>query len=496
MKVTKYLLAVLVLTFIVACDSDDNRSFSNENGRFARFFLQLDGNDDPIVFPNVELGRSATEFYSKDNVKTLKIPVALTSEPLNETVTLSYRATITGLDNVILEPTDEFTFSGNQLVDTLFIRVNELWDSSLNPTIDLKLLESSDPDITIGAPNDQLSNDELLINFSDLSLQYSIVGPSRVDVTGTSGEQVAIDVNFPNGYIQDDLDNFEFFTATQSNFNFRLERQQFISDDLVRLTFTIEEDFTNDDLRYRTNLAINPLDGYTQNGSPFFTIIREPLTIRDKSVNTASQFYDAGDPFYRTYGIHWFDDNNSGLCEWSNFNAFTNPVIVSADDPNAILADDNGTTDPSDDIYYHAFRISFNTFLENRTTNPFNLKRWFTNEGTNGDTSPGFNIIPALEFFPANGTSTTQGTVQVIEQTIQIGTTQANGGITEFFNIDGIGTYQEISPGLIEISVDINLTNNRLFGGTRTDTYRIYNSSNFTDPADLMIDCKVPISLQ
>jgi hypothetical protein len=344
-------------------------------------------------------------------------------------------------------------------------------------------------------PNEQSPNDELLINFNEVDLTYAISSPSRVDVSGTNGEEIIVRVGFPNGYLESDIQNQDFFTETQSNFNYSLVKQELIADDEVRFTFTVNQEFTDDDLLYKTSLAINSIDGYRQDGIPIITFIRDPKTPRDKSVNTASQFYDTSDLFYRTFGVHWFDGNEDGVCTWQDFNTFTNPVVVDSSDPNAALADDRGTTDPSDDLYYHAFRISFNANNAGFTTNPFDLKRWFTNEAGDAAVSPGFNMVPALEFFPENGNSATQGTVQVIEQTLRIGTTASNGSITEFLNISGAGTYKEIMPGVMEITIEVSVTNNRLFGGTRTDVYHIYNTSNFTDPPLLNIDCKVPIPL-
>ena len=495
MKAIKTLLLFLSLLAITNCDKEDDRIFDDSNGRFVRFFLQTDANGNPLQAPDVSLASTAVATYDKANIKTLRIPVALTSQPLSEDVTVTYTAEVIGLNNIELEPANQFTFSGSQLVDTLYVKINELYDPSVSPSITLKLTGVNDASINLGMPNEQSPNDQLTINFQEVDLNYAISSPSRVDVTGAAGEEFTVTVDFPNGYLSSNIQNQEFFTETQSNFSYTLTREPLISDDQVEFTFTINQDFMDDDLLYKTSFAINAIDGYRQSGTPSITFIRDPKTPRDKTLNTASQFYNTSDPFYRTFGVHWFNDNADNICKWRDFNAFTNPVVVSAEDPNAVLADDRGTSDPSDDLYYHAFRISFNANNAGFTTNPFDLKRWFTNESTNTDNSPGFNMTPALEFFPEDGISSLQGTVQVIEQTLRIGTSANNGGITEFLNISGAGTYKEIAPGLMEITIDVSVTNNRLFGGTRTDTYRIYNSSNFTDPAPLSIDCAVPIAL-
>ncbi len=497
MKAIKTILILLLCVMTTtSCEEDDSRGFNNENGRFVRFFLQLDSNQEPIDFPSIELGITATQVYNKTNLKELKIPVSLTSQPLETPVTVSYSATINGLSTATLEPVDQFTFTGNQLVDTLTIKTNELWDSSSNPFIELRLTGSSDPAVQLGIPNSDVANDFLTINYNAVQLTYNLDSPSRIDITSSPVEEYLVTLDFPNGYLESDVINFDFFEIDQTNFSLDITRLPLVKDDQISFKINVREPLTNDDLRYFAQLSINNLPNYEQTGSPTIILVRDPLTDRDKSVNTASQFYNTADSFYRLYGVHWFDANSSGNCTWVDFNTFTNPIIVSADDPNAVLGDDNGTVDPSDDIYYHAFRIGFSSSLANRTTNPFNFKRWFTNEGSNADTSPGFNINPALEFFPENGNSTTRGTVQVIPQTIQIGTTASNGDITAFFQLAGIGTYQEIAPGIFEIDLEVSLTNDRILGGTRTDSYKIYNTSNFTDPSNLSISCSKPVALE
>ncbi|BAO55819.1 hypothetical protein NMS_1810 [Nonlabens marinus S1-08] len=492
------MLSFLLLIVLSACDNDDDngRSFDESQGKFVRFFLQLDANNKPIEAPTIDLRSPSVAIYNKDRFQTLKIPVALTSTPLEEMVTVDYSATANNITNFEITPA-QLSFQGSQLVDTLFVRFNEKWDASDDPSLTIELIESSNPEVRIGTPNTQIPNNFILINLEEVDLIYGLKGDqTRIDVTGNIGEEVVIDLNFPNGYPEQDLANFEPFTATQSNFDFEIERLPNPDESTISYVFRTLEDFAIDAQEYRTELQLNRLENSEFVGNTSLEIVRDALVDRDQSLNPAASFYDTADQFYRVYGAHWFDANDDGNCQWSDFNTFTQPVIVDANNPNAVLGSDNGTADPADDIYYHRFRVSFETLLENRTTNPFNLRRWFTNEGSNADTSPGLNIVPALEFFPDNdGTSSVSGQVIVINQTITIGTTVSNGSISEQIKISGNGTYREISPGLFEIILEFNATNTRLFGGTRTDFYRIYNFSNFNDPVPLSIDCKTPIDL-
>ena len=67
-----------------ACEKPERILYNNEDGRYVRFNLQLN-NDLQPVNPN-ELSPEAYvyEEYSHDNIKEIKVPVAITSEPLDE----------------------------------------------------------------------------------------------------------------------------------------------------------------------------------------------------------------------------------------------------------------------------------------------------------------------------------------------------------------------------------------------------------------------------
>jgi hypothetical protein len=494
MKVTKYAL-IAIFIILLGCESDDDKQFTNESGTFVRFFLQLDRDNNPLESPVIDLGSTGVSTYEKADFKTLKIPVALTQIPSTETVKIFYEAEISGIDNVDIRPQESLSFTGNQLVDTLYVNINERWDSSLNPSLTLRLTGSSDENVVIGMPNENLPLDQLTVNFNNVDTTYGVQPPTRIDITGNAAEFYQLNIEFPNGYIENEVDQNSLLSETQSNFNYTLTPLPLIADDLISYSFTIDENFNDDDLLYKTTLALNNLVDYELTGFPLVSYLRNPLTDRDPTLNTASLFYNTSDSFYRLFGVNWMDFNEDGLCEWRDFNAFSVPIEVPQDDPNAILGDDSGTADTSDDIYYHAFRVGFKP-PNNNTTNSFNLRRWFTNESTSALNSPGFNVSPALEFFPDTTAGTLSGTVQVVEQTIQIGTTASNGSLRFFITISGSGTYTEIAPGIIDIDLTLNATNNELFGGTRTARYHLYNTSNFTDPPLLMESCFTPITLQ
>jgi hypothetical protein len=473
--------------------------YNNGNGRFVRFNLQLDQNEQPLVAPNLRPAAAPVSVYEKDNFKTLKIPVSLTSQPLSEAVEISFSTAINGLNDVSIIPASTLTFNGSQLVDTLFVKVNQRIDPSLNPSIRLDLVSSSDPEINIGVPNDQFPNNSLLINFVAVDPIYALNGSSRIELQGIEGETKDITLDFPNGFTAAAVQDLNLFNELQSNFPYTITQQSVTSEDQIKFTLTLDAALTDDSIPYLARLQINDIPDYTNTGVTEVAIFRNPQVDREVSTNTASNLYNTADSFYRLYGVNWMDFNEDGVCEWRDFNTFTIPVVVdyvavgTDPYPNGVFIDDRGTNDISDDLYHHAFQIGFQA--PTNTTNPFNLRRWFTNESTNPTISTGLNIVPAIEFFPDGGSSTTGGIVRVVEQTLVIGTTASNGNVRELIPISGAGTYSEISPGVYDIEFELNATNNRLFGGTLVVKYHLYNVNNFTDPPLLNESCFMPIIL-
>lgn len=493
MKAIKNTLIILCLSVVYACsDNDLDKTFDASDQSFVRFFLLVNNNNSVLEYPEISGGLIPVSEYTKSDFRTLKIPVALTTDPLNAEVTVNYESLTTGLNGVTLEPANTLTFTPTKLVDTISISFSERWDESINPQLKLKLISASDPNINIGMPNTNAQNDELTINFGTLNFLYRFSSPNQQEIIGTAGETVDFSVEFSNGYIASELDGLDLFTEVLSNFNYTIEQQPLTNSTKVDYRLTVNENIQIDEIELKTIFTLNDLDGYVVNGSTNYTIRKPIVTVRDNTVYTANNFYNLNDAFYRTYGEHWFDSNEDGICAWQSYSTFTFPVVVSADHPNAVLFDDLGTPDPSDDIYHHAFRIGFKSPNSVATTNPFNLKRWFNNEASNQSSSPGFEIAEALEFFPTDGTSTTDGFVQVIEQDLLI---SSSAGTQHIFSISGGGSYSEISPGLFEIELELNVTNNEVFGGTRTNIYKIYNSNSYPDPADLNEICNIAVDL-
>ena len=78
MKAIKYILFAGIMLLFLNCEREDDKLFSSENS-FVRFFLLVDNNNNVLEFPEKNGGLVAKSTYTKDNLKTLKIPVSITT---------------------------------------------------------------------------------------------------------------------------------------------------------------------------------------------------------------------------------------------------------------------------------------------------------------------------------------------------------------------------------------------------------------------------------
>ena len=481
-------IAVLILSLFTACSKDDYKLNSDNVDPFVRFNVLVSSNNLPLQYPAVNSALVPVSSYKNTSVKTLKIPVTLTSPTLKKPVFVTYSITGTGDSNSFsVKPLEQISFMGNQLTDTIYLSFDKRW--STKQKITLKLEESSDPAITIGNLNTVAPNNSFEVNLDEVKTTYTFP-INRFEIKGEIGEEIVFKVDFPNGFIPSEINDntmFEFLNG----FNYSLTHDDF-GDNRNSVTYrlTLLENIKNDDVFYQTNIALVNSDTYKTTGNTVLQIVKPIKSIRDTAANTAGKFYDLSNPFYLTYGENWFD--RSGVCAWQTFNAFTFPVVVPAGSENAILYSDKGTSSTTDDVYHHAFKIGFNVTTGTNTTNSFGLKRWFSNESISAANSPGFNITSALEFFPENGNSKTKGAVLVIPQYITIAGTN---GKSYSIGISGGGTYKEISAGLFEISFELKATNTALFGGTVSSQYRIFNNRVYPKPTPISESCLKEISL-
>ncbi|MEO0555985.1 MAG: hypothetical protein AAF149_22480 [Bacteroidota bacterium] len=480
----------LIALLLWSCGEDDG-TISLDNTGYVRFFLVTDADNNVLEYPQVNTRFQAVDRYEKDNIKLLKIPVSLSDPTIENTVTVTFSHQIKGDVDLTITPESTLNFSKGNVVDTIYVQVNGRWNLSDSPQLILALESVSDPSIQIGIPNQTSPNHTLTIDFIDPALQYSF-NTNKIEIIGEIGEEITFDVLFPQTYFPEDINDAEIFSF-DNGFYYTLSR---VAESETSITYkaTIEEDLQNDFLIFQSKINLIESNGYKPLGN-ITLLLEKPIVVeRDLSANPAAYFYDLNDQFYRTYGENWGDFNEDGTCDWQSFFAFSFPVVVEANNENGVLYDDGGTEDPDDDIYHHAFKIGFDSRVNpDLTTNSFNLKRWFTGEANGVDISPGFNIDPALEFFPADGISSTSGTVLVESQIITIGT---SSGDSYNIAIAGEGTYQEIEPDLFEVKLILNATNDELFGGTISSEYLLYNNPVYPEPNPLSnTDCITPIDL-
>lgn len=481
-RISLYFL-VLTITVLFTCSDADAGSAPTITQSFVRFNFLVDNNNIPLEFPQQHGSLIPQSSYENALLKTLKIPITLTTANLSQPISVTFSTTLSsGLtaEVVTISPENTVTFEGTQLTDTIYVDFQERWTPG--ESIFFKLESVSDSSINIGNLNSEAVNDTFLLQLENIEPSFSFE-TNRLEINGLVGEEVFFDVLFPEGYLDAEIEGIDIFEALDG-FNYSLEPINLGSlPTSITYKMTINEDLQNDDVFYQTILTLSENTEYNPTGNTVLQIVKPINTFRDPAVNTAANFYDVSNTFYRTFGEAWGDHNNTGTCRWFSFSAFTRPVVVDVNHPNAVLFDDMGTPDPSDDIYHDAFRIGFRSPTNpNVTTNSFNMKRWFSNESTNFANSPGFDVNPALEFFPDNGTSNFSGTVLVIPQFITIAGTNGN---SYSIAISGEGSYQDIGNGLYEMTLTLNATNDQLFGGTISVEYRIYNNQNYPEPEPL-----------
>lgn len=478
----------IVIAGIISCSKDDYKLDSRGVDPFVRFNFLATSAGVPLEYPAVSTTIQPSISYINKSVKTLKVPVTLTSATLKEPVRVNFSTVTSGdINSFSLEPKSELFFEGNKLSDTIFISFDKRWTNK--DSISLKLETVSDAGIHIGNLNTAAPNDTFTINLDEISTTYTFP-EGEFNIKGEKGEKIDFKVNFPNGFIPSEIENASIFDFIDG-FDYSLTHDDYGDNrSSINYHLTLLEDIQNDDVRYETFISLNNTENYTTTGNSILQITKSIKVPRDIQANPAGNFYNLSDTFYRTYGAHWFDRN--GTCSWVTFNAFTFPVVTSKDNPDAIQYSGQNTADTSDDVFHDAFKIGFNVVTGTATTNSFGLKDWFTNESVNASNSPGFNITSALEFFPDNSNSKTSGSVLVIPKFITVG--GSNGNSHRIF-ISGEGTYKEMPNGFYEISFELKLKNDKLFGGTVSSQYRIYNKTGFPTLAPLTESCFKAVAL-
>jgi hypothetical protein len=244
MKVIKNILLLIIAIQFISCEKEDDKRFTQENQSFVRFFLLVASNNEVLEFPKKDGNLVAASSYAKDNLKTLKIPVAITAAKINNPVTIFFSTSVIGLSNYTITPENSLTFTNEKRIDTIYIKVNKNWDLTKNPQIKLTLTESSNTAVFIGIPNENIPNNELNISFKETVFPY-FFNINRKEIEGINQETFDFKVLFPNGFIASEIENISLFSAP-STFKYTIEKKPITKEDEVEFTFKVNENLAED----------------------------------------------------------------------------------------------------------------------------------------------------------------------------------------------------------------------------------------------------------
>lgn len=467
MKAIKLLVLSSILFVFSACREDENHDNVAQTNPFVRFSLKLDDNGNPYQAPQTpEANDLEVTEYTHDKLTQLKIPVILSSETLSETVTVYFDyQSVAGndlTDLVEILPADkQLSFSENQLTDTIYVKLKQVVTST--ESIQFNLTNISDENIRIGYDRTSDKMDELTVHLSEGERTYSF-NTNYQEISGQAGESFDFKVLFPNGYVSSDVDGQTLF-AQPLEFDYTITQQPLTEDDEVTYTFTLNENLP-EEVEYNLLLQLQDLNGYIQESPNIFQITK-PIAV-DREGNPSTNWYDVSNPYYRNFAHHW--RMNNGACEWRKWNVMSVPVAV---EPNSEF-DANGDG-------YHDFKMGMIGPNAPIGTNIFDLKRIL--DGEDGS-SPGLNLTEVLEFFPENGNSTTQGTVKVISQIMNI--ISYPDGNSYNIPISGSGTYYvtDASQNRYEMRFQVTFDFTEINGTTQTHEYYMYNYNESTYPTE------------
>ncbi len=494
MKSILKLNIILLFSLLFSCQSD-RITYDLNLDEYVRIALILDNNGDPVAALS-KTGNQYVSRYEHSGFGTVNIPVGVTAPSLDSELKVYYSSKFYGdFTDATITPDSFLIFSPEKYWDTIQINFNSRWDTLVWDSILVQLDSTSLFNIKIGYPFGNEAHDHLSVILGDLTLPYTAQSPNSFSLVGTKGESYNFSVIFNNGVSADDLDGIDLLEEDFSDFDYTLVQNPVTTvDEEVSFTLTLDEDLNNEQKTYECQFTIAQLEGYTLTGNTTFNFTKDATNQANNNINVAHHFYDiASDAYNRLYMWIFIDYNNDGNCIWRKTYQHCVPVEVVADHPNAVYNEEDGK-------YYHAFKLGFDSPNEGRTTNSFGLKYWFNNESTDADVSPGFNILDAMEFYPKDGTSYTEGTVSVVEQDIVI----TGEGNSHTISIAGEGCYyyldgsqETYNDSIFEIDLQFEATNKELFGGTQTMQYIMLNRNpgSSEKPDSLMQSCFTPVDL-
>lgn len=475
----------ITITF-VNCSENEATTF---DGAFVRFGLLVNSNGQALEFPQVNASLPETDVFNQVSLKTLKIPVILSSVSRETPVEVFYEVITEGnFENFTVTPANSLIFQPGTLIDTVQVSFQSRWNQVGAKSIKIKITAVSDDSIEIGWPNQDRKMNEITIALGDLEDTRYFFDQNLYNLTGTLNEELLIPVSFSQPISNADVGDFNFIQTsfealsicdgTGAAFDFTLEQLPF-QDGATTIFYKFKLLETTP---FASNLKLSLNSGLTDFvvfGTNQTNLFKPNFVVRQGDV--ATHFYNISDALYRTYGKAWYFDPATNSCDWSNFNTFTKPVAVPLGSEF-----DNGNG-------YHKYRIGFVGNTPPIGTNPFDLRRFY---GGANVTSPGYNIIQAIEFFPENGNSTTQGTVKVIAQTLTFIKSSTSTAVN--VPICGSGNYFfDAVNNRWTIYLELHCDETQI-NGNNDVVKRMYiysNNNNYVDPPALSGACATRLNL-
>jgi hypothetical protein len=487
MKATKlFIYLILVAIVFTNCTQHDTAELGIP---FVRFRLLVNSNGQILQFPTVNQSIVETAEFEQVNLNTIKIPVVL-SGPLQETPTDVFYEVISegNFSEFTVSPENKITIQAGTLIDTLRISFQNRWSQTESNSIKIRITGTSNPAIQIGWPNETRKMNEITINLGNLEQTRYFFNQNLYNLAGTLNEELLIPISFSQPVTNSMIGDFDFIHPTfevlslcdgeGAVFDYSLEKLPF-EDGATTIFYKLKLLETNP---FASNLKLSLNTGLTDVvvfGINQVNIFKPIFIVRQGDV--ATNFYNVSDALYRTFGKAWYFNPSTNSCDWSNFNTFVKPVPVP---PGSEFDNGNG---------FHKYRIGFVANTPPVGTNPFDLRRYYA--GTRV-TSPAFNIIQAIEFFPENGNSTTQGTVKVVPQTLTFIKTSNDAVVN--VPVCGSGNYFfDSTNNRWVIYVELHCDETQINGNNNVikPMYIYSNNNNFVDPPALSIPCPTRLNL-
>ena len=485
-KKTAFLLFLVALIF--GCTNKDASDYQ-DNFNFVRFGLQVNTNGQVLVFPQVQQELPEVDAYTHISTSTIRVPIVMTSALKSTATEIFYTIEAEGsFTGYQIAPVQKVIIPAGKLIDTLRISFNARWQSANVDKIKLKIVSTSDPNLNIGWKNSPRKMDALTIILGNLAkTRYNFV-QNLYQIQGTINDELLIPINFSQPITNAMIGNFDFITpvfagsvcdGASSVYNYSLIRQPF-TDGALQLFYKLKILSTTpflSNLRLTLNTGIPDFEvlGINQ------TVVSKPEVV-SRQGDVAANWYNTADALNRTYCRPWYYDPATMQCRYGTLSQmFTKPVAVQ---PGSI--NDNG-------FGYHKYKIGFVGNTPPIGTNPFDFQRYY---GSASTASPAFNILEALEFFPANGTSLTNGIVKVVAQTLTF--VKLSNGQNINVPICGIGTYYfNSTTNRFEMYLDIHCDETAINGNNDVvrSMYIYRNNVAFAAPANLPTACSNRITL-